>query len=307
MMSVASRCRRKCVIVSLSALHSGHVSCFLRPAVYDVANGYLCTRSLALITAFLTSVVLYRFRQTGCNESGVHCSMSKKDSVDILCASFCNFSNQNLLTLLKASLHWCLFGGCCRRLFAGDSWYCFSRERIWVAQLLLSSMASCRIMKSFMNTAGGQSGFASSTDLRRLRDHLCISASAGRVPLRRCIAGMAVDSGNFIKRRSISLRNSARSFTSTFVSIRVSRPCSSMGTDVNVKSTNGNLWTYIFESVSKVVLYISESEEFVSWSGTSHYGNGQAKVVPICPPDELFYSYQPLFALFLISELGTNE
>ena len=114
--------------------------------------------SQRVFTAFLTSVVLYRLRQTGCNESGVHCSMSKKDSVDILCASFCSFSNQNLLTLCKASFHCCLFGGCCMRVFAGGSWYCFSRERIWVAQLLLSSMASCRTMKSFMNTAGGSIG-----------------------------------------------------------------------------------------------------------------------------------------------------
>ena len=180
--SVASHCRRKCAIVSLSALQSGHiyVSCFLRPAVYDVANGYLCTSSLALMTAFLTSVVLHRFCQTGCNESGIHCPMSQKDSVDTPCGSFCSFSNQNLLTLFKASFH-CLFGGCCIRVFAGGSWYCFSRERIWVAQLLLSSMANCRKMKSFMNTAGGQSEFASSTDLRSPRDRLCISASTGRV------------------------------------------------------------------------------------------------------------------------------
>ena len=97
-MFVASQCKRKCVTVSLSALQSGHISSFLRPAVYDVAKGYLCTSNLALITAFLTSLVLYRFHHTGCNVPDVHCSMSKKDNVDILCASLCSFLSQNLFS-----------------------------------------------------------------------------------------------------------------------------------------------------------------------------------------------------------------
>ena len=37
--------------------------------------------------AFLMSVILYRFCQTGCSEPSIHCLMSKNDSVDILDAS----------------------------------------------------------------------------------------------------------------------------------------------------------------------------------------------------------------------------
>ena len=159
MLSVASHCTRKWVVVSISALHSGHMSCFLRPAVYDVASGYRCISSLALTMAFLTSVMLYSFFQTGCSDPGIHCLTSKKDSVAIFDASFCSFSNENLSTLFMISFHWCFYGGCCIRVLADGSLYCFSRERIWVAQLLLSSMASWQITRSFMSTAGGQSGF----------------------------------------------------------------------------------------------------------------------------------------------------
>lgn len=74
------------------------------------------------------------------------------------------------------------------RVFADGSLYCFSRERIWDAQLLLSSTASWQTMKSFMTTAGGQLGFTSSTDPRRPRHCLRISALTGRIPLRWCIA-----------------------------------------------------------------------------------------------------------------------
>ena len=35
MLYVASHCRRKWVVVSMFALRSGHMSCFLCPAVYN--------------------------------------------------------------------------------------------------------------------------------------------------------------------------------------------------------------------------------------------------------------------------------
>ena len=136
--------------------------------------------------------------QTGCIQLVQHPSVSRRLSEVLLFASSCNFVVYDCITALWTSFfHSSLDGVSSSRVPTDGKLYFFVRSLIRPAQLHegLSFIASCRTIKSLMNSVGGLGWSTVRIFLSMDRALMSMSASIAGIPISRWTPLLAVDCG----------------------------------------------------------------------------------------------------------------